>query len=254
MTHYQQTIFAKAHVTPDEFFLRNQRRRRRPMTSYGAAKDMLQATPVQKVMQTIRQNPIDRQQWNAYEQSLQNCDPEFKLSTPNNNNNAISALLARGPSQRGILGLAGFGGEVGAILGGEVEFFFAYPNATPVFFIHIGGGLLAGIDAGVTATLGMAFTGEPADIPGVGFELDLQIPIPIVGPGVSVGVDINNVWDLTFNLNLGVGIAIGGFSAGYTWGFPENDPSTGGANFTTTAAAAAANSSNSGASGSIGGL
>ena len=61
----------------------------------------------------------------------------------------------------------------------------------------------------------------PADIPGVGFELDLQIPTPFVGPGISIGVDINNVWDLSFLVNLGLGIAIGGFSAGYTWGFPD---------------------------------
>lgn len=66
-------------------------------------------------------------------------------------------------------------------LGGGIEFFFAFPSDGPFFFIDLGGGLLFGVDAGVSSFAGLIFTGTPEDVPGVGFELSLQIPTPIVG-------------------------------------------------------------------------
>ncbi|CAB9509101.1 expressed unknown protein [Seminavis robusta] len=53
---------------------------------------------------------------------------------------------------------------------------------------------------------GMAFTGMSTNIPGVGFELELQVPTPVVGPGVAVFVDLNPVWDLSVTLSVGAGV------------------------------------------------
>lgn len=43
---------------------------------------------------------------------------------------------------------------------------------------------------------------------------------------MSLGLSIDGVWDLALTINLGAGIGIGGFSAGYTWGFPNAPNST----------------------------
>ena len=47
-------------------------------------------------------------------------------------------------------------------------------------------------------------------------------------PGMSLGLSIDGVWDLSLTVNVGAGIGVGGLSAGYTWGFPESQ-----VNFTT---------------------
>lgn len=38
-----------------------------------------------------------------------------------------------------------------------------------------------GADGGPSIFAGLIFTGTPEDVPGVGFELSLQVPTPIVG-------------------------------------------------------------------------
>jgi len=237
MTEYQDDIFAKAGVTADEFFLQgeigeaymanlSQNIDNPPLMerthiglrnflgaddcNYALGRAMLTSPYVKRVMDTIRENPPPMDIWQQYEENLAMCDPEGKLSQP-------SWAGLYGPSEPGVLGSAGFGLSAGAGLGGGVKFFFAFPSGGPFFFINVVGGILAGIDAGVDASLGMMFTGETNDIEGLGFSLDLTIPTPVVGPGLSVGLDLDGVWDLQFWLNVGAGISIGGFNVGYTW-------------------------------------
>jgi hypothetical protein len=213
VTQYHEMIFDKARVTPAEFFMQDKKRH----SAFSVAKDMQSSSAVHKVMKTIVENPIPWDTWTAYETSLANCDPQGRLSQSNS--------WGSGPTTPGAFGTIGIGAEVGAVLGAGVEFWFAFPNAkAPVFFIDLGGGLLAGIDAGVSGIIGAVFTREATDIPGVFFELDLQIPTPIVGPGAAVGVDLRGIWDASFVLNAGVGLAVGGFTAGYTFGIPPGIP------------------------------
>lgn len=227
LTAYRDMIFATSEVTPTEFFLNDQPPQaswgagewdtsssRKPLTSWGVAKQMLQSRKTHRVMKTIEQNPIPQDTWKQYESDLAACDPNHALSKRDR--------LGLGPTEPGVQGTVGFGADVGAALGGGIDFFFSYPEGPPNFYITLAGGLMFGADAGGTVSAGVVFTGFPGDIPGVGFELDLQIPTPIVGPGVSIGVDINNVWALSFVVGVGVGLTVGGFTAGYTWGFPEN--------------------------------
>ncbi|CAB9509102.1 expressed unknown protein [Seminavis robusta] len=222
VTDYIHATLQGAQVTPEEFFMQDQQ-----LSASRVAKEMRTSPSVRRVMDQIRQHPIPQPQWNKYEGDVAACDPQSKLSTPRRN----SFGVLQGPTTEGVTGLVGFGAGAGAGLGGGVEFFFGFPNANPYFFIDLGGGLLFGVDAGVSGFIGMAFTGTPSDIPGVGFELELQIPTPVVGPGIAVGVDLNPVWDLSVTLSVGAGIGVGGFSAGYTWGFPET--STADTNHTT---------------------
>ena len=66
-------------------------------------------------------------------------------------------------------------------LGGGIEFFFGFPSTGPYFFIDLSGGLYLGADVGPSVFAGLVFTGTPEDIPGVGFEVQVTIPTPIVG-------------------------------------------------------------------------
>ena len=233
ITEYQVSIFDQAGVTTEQFFLqgdfgkaymanwtddsilsnltdlpgltglRNNIGRSEPC-NIQTARAMLTSPYVKAVMDAIINNPIPQEPFQNYEAAIAQCDPEGKLSE-----RTIS----------GVLGTVGFGAGAGVGLGAYIEFFFSFPGGTPFFFIDLGGGIFVGADIGVSVSIGMVFTGDPAQIPGVGFELELVVPIPFVGPGVSVGLDIEGIWDLSFFINGGIGLSIGALNAGYTWGF-----------------------------------
>lgn len=192
MQQYQDMIFQKAGITPKEFFLLEEKdvktgiikdKTSRFTTSYSIAKNMLVSPKVHSVMQTIIDNPIPRDDWQDYTNQLAACDSQNILSQPKSNNSN-----KKGPTEPGILGTAGIGLDAGAVLGGGVEFFWSFPNSRPLptFFIQLGGGIYAGVGAAVNPMIGMVFSGFQGDIPGFGFEINVQLPTPIVGPGTSI--------------------------------------------------------------------
>ena len=245
ITDYQEFVFDQAGVTTEQFYLQGDfgkaylanlsssspagstptatpysTSHRLGLRSFGRSscnanvvRAMLTSPYVAAVMQAIADHPIPPEPWQAYEAAIAQCDPDGKLTQKD-----VTSFF--GPTTPGVLGTVGFGAGAGVGLGAGVEFFFSFPNEQgPIFFIDLGGGLFLGADIGVSVSMGMVFTGEPEDIPGVGFEIDLVVPTPFVGPGVSVGLDLGGVWDLSFFVNGGIGLSIGAFNAGYTWGF-----------------------------------
>lgn len=208
VTAYQESIFSRSGVTYDEFFMRDQKDRSwQPLSGLATVRAMQESPKVHAVMQTIRENPINPKIWRGYETALGACDP--------------TNLLSKDATTPGVVGTFGFGASGGAGLGGAIEFFWSFPDSEggPLpFHINLGGGLIFGADVGPGVSIGMVFTGTPEDIPGTGFELSLSAPLPVVGPGIAVGVDVTNVWSLDFIVGLGPGFAVGSFIAGYTWG------------------------------------
>ena len=236
VTEYQETIFDQAQVTPQQFFLqgdfgkaymanltddsllgnltdlpglagiRGKYGRAEP-SNIQTVRAMMTSPYVKAVMDAITTNPIPLEPLRNYEAAVARCDPDGVLSDKT--------------TEPGIIGIIGFGAGAGVGLGAHVEFFFSFTNSgSPFFYIDLGGGIFVGADIGVSAFIGMVFSGDPNDIPGCGFELELVIPTPFIGPGVAIGVDIEGVWDFSFLINGGIGLSIGYLNAGYTWGFP----------------------------------
>lgn len=106
ITGYQDSMFARAGVTPEEFFMMDKSRNVRPLTALSTVQEMRESPKVHKVMQAIRENPIPQDTWENYESALQACDPENKLSQKNS--------FGFGPTTPGVLGAIGVGADVGA--------------------------------------------------------------------------------------------------------------------------------------------
>ena len=218
VTAYTDMIFATAQVTKEEFFgLKTSKDGTvsNPLSVYSISNQMQETPAFQKVLQTFAENPVPSELRSSYQAALNACDPQNSLSR-------TEGGPGTGPSKQGTIGTVGVRLDAGAVIGGGVEFLYTF-EGNPQFFLKAGGGLFAGADIAVAPTLGVVFTGETLDLPGINFGIDVRAPAPVIHGGFSVSAyTYKPVWGLNFVLGLSAGIHVFGFYVGHTWGYYGN--------------------------------